>query len=172
METKSIILLDKEALIEQYGTKANVYNELVPILRYEPETLQSYNIFGEKPLRPEVAMRLDEVGMSEYYLNIRTLLYNMCVTGTTLFGTNEKIALAPMLFDYSAKKHSWTSEEIYSLAKPHVKSCTLSKIEEALKNERVFKYNSEAEQYSINVHGICSLIKERMNELQNGKIKE
>ena len=90
----------------------------------------------------------------------------MCVTGTTIFGTNEKIALTPMLFDYSAKKQSWTSEELFSLAKPHVKSCTLNKIEKALKNERVFKYASKTGQYSINVHGICSLIKERLNEKQ------
>ena len=166
METKSIILLDGEALITQYGSKANVYSKLAPILRYDPETLRSYNIFGKKPLRPEVAMRLDEVGMSECYLNIRTLLYQMCVTGTTIFGTNEKIALTPMLFDYSAKKQSWTSEELFSLAKPHVKSCTLNKIEKALKNERVFKYASKTGQYSINVHGICSLIKERLNEKQ------
>lgn len=158
MENKSIILLDGEALIEQYGSKANVYSELAPILRYELDTLRSYNIFV-KPLRPEFAIKLDEVGMSECYLNIRTLLYQMCVTGTTIFGINEKIALAPMLFDYSEKKQSWTSEEIYALAKPHVKSCTLSKIEEALKNNNVFKHDSETGQYSINVHGICSLIK-------------
>jgi len=164
VETKSIILLDGEALKEQYGSKANAYSALAPILGYDPETLLSYNIFGKKPLRPEVAMRLDEVGMSEYYLNIRTLLYQMCVTGTTMFGTNEKIALAPMLFDYSGKKQSWTSEEIYSLAKPHVKSCTLNKIEDALKNEKVFKHDSETGQYSINVHGICTLIKERQHE--------
>ena len=162
MNNKNVLVLDKEAIIKKFGgekkTQAEAYRNLARVLGYDAETLQSYKIF-RKTLRPEVAMRLDEQNLSQYYLNIKTLLYLMCIKGTTkkgIGGTNEKIALATMLLDYP-EKTTWTCEEITNSAKTYV-DCTVDKISKALKNTSLF--NDEGNLYSLNIHGICSKLQE------------
>ena len=158
MNYKNTIILDKEAVINDFGgnkkTQAEAYRNLAPILGYDAETLQGYKIFG-KTLKPEVAMRLDEKNLSQYYLNTKTLLYQMCIKGTTkngIGGTNDKIVLATMLLDYP-EKITWTCEEITNSAISYV-DCTVDKISNALKDTSLFI--ADGNLYSLNIHGICS----------------
>ena len=158
---QNTFILDKEAVLEDFGDskkrKAVAIKRLSKTLHYETDTLLSYSIFSKKTIIPELATHFDEANLSKYYLDTRTLFYKMSCTGTTVFHINEKIVLSSMLFEYPDKTE-WTSEEVYEYAKKHVK-CTLTKINDAMLNSTLFTNNKNGT-YSINIHGICSLLQQ------------
>lgn len=159
---KDIYILDKLAIIETYGndgdkkTLAHAIKNLSSKLFYDEDTLRAYLKNKSNIIRPELAKSLNDNGMSEYYLSMRSLLYQMSCTGTTLFKTNEKIALSTMLFDYT-EKQEWTVDEICQNAGAYI-DCKKDKIETALSNKDFFLFNEASQTYSLNIHGLCEKV--------------
>ena len=164
---KNTYIIDIKALIEDFGgdrkTKTNALEKWAQRLSTDKDTLEDDIKIRKPVIRPELAMKLAEGGMSEYYFDFRTLLYLLSVTGTTIFRTNDKIVLATMAFEYPDIM-SWSDQDIYDYVKDSLSNCKLKRIQDALKNTDLFIFNTDGT-YSLNMHGLCQIVNARKKNI-------
>ena len=160
---KNGFILNIDRIIEDFtqdgtGTKGEALQALAVEYDMGSDSILSHGHTG-RIISGKLAKKLKEDGHSDYFLDVKELLYKINATGTTLMRGNEKVVVSIMVLEYP-DIIEWVASSILKCAEDNgIDVLKLDKIQAILDDSDFFIFNENGT-YELNIAKICELLVE------------